>query len=370
MLEWYPKSQARYYLIIDVLTVLLFSYAVVVSEQVPSLIFKTILIVIYIGTYYTALWYQDGLLLPAAVIGFVLTVYLAYLSGPQWIFFQFAFADFVGRAVNRHILWIATCVNFLLLASLVWYYQEVLFSNAQSIVLAVMLFILLLPWLRYYIEKSKLLQREVDEASVHIAMQQERQRIARDLHDTLGHTLTVIKVKTELVSRLVPNENHRIHKELDDMILTIRTAHKQVREIISEINFLSLEEELKHCEQLLKNTGIRVQIDHQLTNILLSSVQETMLAYSIREAVTNVVKHSHAADCRIHLYQNEDRAEAAITDNGIGLSKKQHGNGLFTMKERMRSLKGNTEVTYDQEGTKVLLTIPLDSMDPIREGVK
>ena len=101
MLEWYPKSQARYYLIIDVLTVLLFSYAVVVSEQVPSLIFKTILIVIYIGTYYTALWYQDGLLLPAAVIGFVLTVYLAYLSGPQWIFFQFAFADFVGRAVNR-----------------------------------------------------------------------------------------------------------------------------------------------------------------------------------------------------------------------------------------------------------------------------
>ena len=230
-----------------------------------------------------------------------------------------------------------------------------------------MLFLLLLPWLRYYIEKSKLLQREVDEASVHIAMQQERQRIARDLHDTLGHTLTVIKVKTELVSRLVPNENQRIHKELDDMILTVRTAHKQVREIISEINFLSLQEELKHCEQLLKNAGIHVQINHQLTNILLSSVQETMLAYSIREAVTNVVKHSHADDCRMHLYQNEDRVEAVIIDNGIGLSEQQHGNGLFTIKERMRSLKGKAEVTYDQEGTKVLLTLPLD---PIREGVK
>ena len=365
MLEWYPKSQARYYLIIDVLTVLMFSYAVVVSEQIPSIIFKIVLIVIYIGAYYTALWYQDGVLLPAAVIGFIMTTYLAYLGGPQWIFFQFAFADFVGRAVNRRILWIATCINFLLLASLVWHYQEELFSNAQSIVLAVMLFILLLPWLRYYIEKSKLLQREVDEATVHIAMQQERQRIARDLHDTLGHTLTVIKVKTELISRLVPNEDHRIHKELDDIILTVRTAHKQVREIISEINFLSLRGELEHCEQLLKNAGIDVQIDHQLNNILLTSLQETMLAYSIREAVTNVVKHSHAAACRIRLYQIDDRVEATINDNGIGLSDKQHGNGLFTMKERMRSLEGNAEVTYDQEGTKVFLTIPMYSIQEV-----
>ncbi|MCT2537854.1 sensor histidine kinase [Aquibacillus koreensis] len=314
-----------------------------------------------------ALWYQDGLLLSAAVLGFVIPAYIAYLDGPQWIFFQIAFADFVGRAVNRRILWIATGVNFLLLASLVWRYQDVLFSNAQSIVLAVMLFILLLPWLRYYIEKSKLLQRRVDEAAVHIAMQQERERIARDLHDTLGHTLTVIKVKTELVSKLMPNENHRIHKELDDMILTVRSAHKQVREIISEINFLSLQGELEHCEQLLKQAGIRVQIDHQLTNILLSSVQETMLAYSIREAVTNVIKHSKTAVCRINLYQIEDRVEIAIIDNGIGLSEKQHGNGLFTMKERMRSLKGNAEVTYDQEGTKVILTIPLY---PIQEDGK
>ena len=365
MLEWYPKSQASYYLIIDVLTVLLFSYGVVVSEQIPSIVFKIVLIVIYIGSYYTALWHQDGLLLPAAVIGFIITAYLAYLGGPQWIFFQFAFADFVGRAVNRHILWIATCINFLLLGSLVWRYQEELFSNAQSIVLAVMLFILLLPWLRYYIEKSKLLQREVDEATVHIAMQQERQRIARDLHDTLGHTLTVIKVKTELVSRLVPNEDHRINKELDDITLTVRTAHKQVREIISEINFLSLRGELEQCEQLLKNAGIDVQIDHQLNNIVLTSLQETMLAYSIREAVTNVVKHSHAAACRIHLYQIEDRVEAVINDNGIGLSNKQYGNGLFTMKERMRSIEGNAEVTYDQEGTNVFLTIPLYSIQEV-----
>ena len=367
MLEWYPKSQARHYLIIDVLTVLLFSYMVIVSEQVSSLVFKIVLIAIYVGAYYTALWYQDGLLLPAAVLGFVIPAYLAYLGGPQWIFFQFAFADFVGRAVNKRILWIATCINFLLLASLVWLYQDVLFSNAQSIVLAVMLFILLLPWLRYYIEKSKLLQHEVDEATVQIAMQQERQRIARDLHDTLGHTLTVIKVKTELVSRLVPHADNRIHKELDDIILTVRTAHKQVREIISEINFLSLQGELGCCEQLLTNAGIRVQIEYQLTNILLSSVQETMLAYSIREAITNVVKHSHATVCTIHLYEIEDGVEIVILDNGIGLSDKQHGNGLVTMKERMRSLKGDAEVTYDQEGTKVLLTIPLY---PIQEGGK
>ncbi|KGR75416.1 sensor histidine kinase [Ureibacillus sinduriensis] len=367
MLEWYPKSQAKYYLIIDVLIVLLFSYVVVVSEHIPSLVLKILLVVIYFAAYYTALWYQDGLLLPAVVLGYAITAYLAYVGGPQWIFFQFAFADFVGRSVKRRILWIATGVNFLLLASLVWRYQDVLFSNSQSIVLAIMLFILLFPWLRYYIEKTKLLQREVDEATVHIAMQQERQRIARDLHDTLGHTLTVIKVKTELVSRLIPNEDHRIHKELDDMILTVRTAHKQVREIISEINFLSLQGELEHCEQLLKNAGIRVQIDHQLANILLTSVQETMLAYSIREAVTNVVKHSNADACRINLYQIEDRVEVSIIDSGIGLSDKQHGNGLFTMKERMCSLKGNAEVTYDQEGTKVLLTIPLY---PIQEGGK
>lgn len=359
LLEWYPKSQARYYLIIDVLTVLLFSYAVVVSEQIPSLVFKIVCIVVYVGAYYTALWYQDGLLLPAALLGFVIPACLAFVGGPQWIFFQFAFADFVGRAVNRRILWIATCINFLLLTSLVWRYQDVLFLNTQSIVLAVMLFILLLPWLRYYIEKSKLLQHEVDEAVLHLAMQQERQRIARDLHDTLGHTLTVIKVKTELVYKLVPNVDNRIHKELEDIILTVRTAHKQVREIISEINFLSLHGELESCKHLLTNAGIQVQVDDRLPNILLSSIQETMLAYSIREAVTNVVKHSQALVCKIHLYQVEDRLEVAIIDNGIGLSEKKHGNGLVTMQERMGLLKGNAEVTYDQETTKVLLTIPL-----------
>ena len=354
-------------MIIDVLTVLLFSYAVVVSEQIPSLVFKILFIVIYLGAYYTALWYQDGLLLFAAVLGFLLTAYLASLDGPQWIFFQFAFADFVGRAVNRRILWIATCINFLLLTILVWRYQEVLFSNAQSILLPVMLFILLLPWLRYYIEKSKLLQREVDEAEMHISMQQERQRIARDLHDTLGHTLTVIKVKTELVSRLMRNEDQQIHKELNDILLTVRTAHKQVREIISEVNFLSLHDELAHCEQLLKNAGICVQVEHQLTNILLSSVQETMLAYSIREAVTNVVKHSHATECRIHLYQMENQVEAVIIDNGLGLLDKKYGNGLFTMKERMMSLNGNAEIIHGLKGVKVLLTIPLHT---IQGGVK
>ncbi|QCR31128.1 sensor histidine kinase [Lysinibacillus sp. SGAir0095] len=367
MLEWYPKSQASYYLIIDVLTVLLFSFMVIVSEQIPSIVFKIVIIIIYLGAYYTALWYQDSMLLTAAVLGFVLTAYLAYLDESQWIFFQFAFADFVGRAVNRRILWIATCINFLLLTILVWRYQEVLFSHAQSILLAVMLFILLLPWLRYYIEKSKLLQREVKEAEIHISMQQERQRIARDLHDTLGHTLTVIKVKTELVSRLTPNEDHQIHKELDDILLTVRTAHKQVREIISEVNFLSLHSELAQCEKLLNNAGICVQIDHQLTNILLSSVQETMLAYSIREAVTNVVKHSHATECKIHLYQIEEHVEAAIIDNGIGLFDKKYGNGLFTIKERMMSLKGNAEVIHDQKGVKVLLTMPRHT---IQEGVK
>ncbi|WP_195913993.1 sensor histidine kinase [Planomicrobium sp. YIM 101495] len=360
MLEWYPKNQARYYLIVDVLTVLLFSYAVIITEQVPSFALKLVLIAIYLGAYYTALWHQEGALLPAVIAGLMLTVFLAYLGGPHWVLFQITFADLVGRAVNRRILWTATFVNVLLLTALVWRFQDVLFSDAQAITLAIMLFILLLPWLRFYIEKTKLLQREVDDAEVHIAMQQERQRIARDLHDTLGHTLTVIKVKTELVSRLVPKEEERIQKELNDVILAVRTAHKQVREIISEMNFLSLQKELSSCNQLLEHAGIDAKVDNRLTGVLLSSVQETMLAYSVREAVTNVVKHSRATACKIVLSYTEGQVEVAISDNGVGLADKRQGNGLFTMKERMQSLKGNAEVKDTAAGTTVLLSILLN----------
>jgi len=88
----------------------------------------------------------------------------------------------------------------------------------------------------------------------------------------------MIKVKTELTTKLIDRDPSSVKPELHDILATTRTALKQVRELVSDMNFISLHTELIHCQQLLQSANITTTLDNQCPQIVLSSVEETMLA--------------------------------------------------------------------------------------------
>ena len=154
--------------------------------------------------------------------------------------------------------------------------------------------------------------------------------------------------------------------ELHDILATTRTALKQVRELVSDMNFISLQTELIHCQQLLQSANITTTLDNQCPQILLSSVEETMLALCVRETTTNILKHSQAKMPFHHsmlcwtLYTCDERRWHRFTVTGTW-------NGIHSIKERMHMLQGYALIESDTPiGTSVTLTLPIqDGKEPL-----
>ncbi|MGE7113059.1 sensor histidine kinase [Lysinibacillus sp. NPDC047702] len=280
--------------------------------------------------------------------------------------FGFTFADLLGRAKSKwHIAGgiLGIAVMFLVVMRLT---TDSLLPVESQVLAPIMIIQLVFPVLIYFVEKSKNLQSELADVNTQLVQQEERQRIARDLHDTIGHTLTMIKVKTELTTKLIDRDPTSVKQELNDILATTRTALKQVRELVSDMNFVPLHTELLHCQQLLQSANITTTINNQCPKIVLSSVEETMLALCVREATTNMLKHSHAQNCQITIQCQNGQYSLAIIDDGIGLQHKGLGNGIHSMKERMHVLQGDAIIEGNtMTGTSVLFSIPIqDGKEP------
>lgn len=188
--------------------------------------------------------------------------------------------------------------------------------------------------------------------------QEERQRIARDLHDTLGQTLTMIKLKTELTSRLIDKNSMEAKRELNDILTMTRKALSQVREAVSELKFISLEHELAHALPLLGAIGISLDVEKKGELPLLPSVVQTMVALSIREALTNVIKHSKASQCTLKVEPSGNVLTIQIIDNGMGLKEGGNGNGIQSIKERLSVVQGTAKVTNSSSGGRRTYRLP------------
>lgn len=366
VIKIYPREQIKHYLIIDTASVIFLITMVLGSHSLP-LTMKIAVLLLYLIAFYIALWHRDGRLLVASLVAFVLITLLGILVDPFMLIFGFTFADLLGRAKSkRHIACgiVAIAVMFLT----VMYITTDSFLQKESLVLVpIMMFQLVLPILIYFVEKSKNLQAELADVNTQLVQQEERQRIARDLHDTIGHTLTMIKVKTELTTKLIDRDPSSVKPELHDILATTRTALKQVRELVSEMNFISLQTELIHCQQLLQSANITTTMDNQCPQIVLSSVEETMLALCVREATTNILKHSQAKKCHITIHCHTGQYTLVMKDDGIGLQSQGRGNGIHSIKERMHMLQGYAMIDSDTPtGTSVILTLPIqDGKEPL-----
>ena len=171
-----------------------------------------------------------------------------------------------------------------------------------------------------------------------IAMAAERDRVARDVHDVLGHSLTVVTVKAELAERLVDVDPARARTELVEIQSLTRQSLAEIRAIVAGLRVARLTEELESAGMALAGAGVEAELPDDPSAV--DPRHRIVLAWALREAVTNVIRHSGAGHCRITL--GEDWLEVA--DDGRGMRNAVEGNGMRGLRERVRGAGGAVSV--------------------------
>lgn len=185
----------------------------------------------------------------------------------------------------------------------------------------------------------------------------ERERIGRDLHDLLGHTLSLITLKSELAARLFERDAPAAQREIVEVERVARDALAQVRRAVSGIRAAGLAAELASARLLLESGDVR--LDYHLDDVGLTPEVETVLALAVREAVTNIQRHARASRATIRLSAQDGVVCLSISDDGRG-AVIEPGNGLLGMRERLRGLGGDLSVHSERgKGTRLDMHVPL-----------
>jgi two-component system sensor histidine kinase DesK len=309
-----------------------------------------IFLVLYFALYWVCGWKALFCAFAVALLG---VVYLPSNSGASCFFiYSASFLAFEEKA-STSFKYIAALAA--LLAAELYLLHRPAISYFVDVGLLVMIGVLNVYFSQRGRAQKKLIRAQ--EEIEHLAKIAERERIARDLHDVLGHTLSVIVLKSELASKLVERDPARAKTEMTDVEQTARQALAEVRQAIGGYRSNGLVAELAQARATLETAGITVECDQ--TPVTLPATQESVLALAVREAVTNVVRHAEAARCRLELKATDGVCRLSIQDDGRGGSQ-QEGNGLTGMRERVEAL-GGTLRRETRGGTRLHITLPLET---------
>ncbi|WP_055548090.1 sensor histidine kinase [Streptomyces sp. NBRC 110028] len=192
--------------------------------------------------------------------------------------------------------------------------------------------------------------REARATVAQLAANEERLRLARDLHDLLGHSLSLITLKSELAGRMLPGRPEQAAQQVADIERVSRQALVDVREAVSGFRRPTLEAELAGARTALAAAGITADLHRAGAHHPdLPPDQEGALAWALREAVTNVVRHSGARRCAVTLGEVGDDLCLTVTDDGRGAAG-PHGNGLTGLAERLQLADGRLETGQGAHG--------------------
>lgn len=296
------------------------------------------------------------------VISIAMTLLFSY------VYFAIFLAFFIGNIQNKagfytlysiHVLTTMATVNYGFVTQ-----NKLLFTQFPFILICLVL-VILLPFNTYNRIKQGQLEGQLEDANKRISelvKLEERQRIARDLHDTLGQKLSLIGLKTDLAGKLMRTNPDGALDELKDVRQTARAALKEVREMVTEMRGTRLEDELYRVKQILKAAGIECSIEGEPESPNISLLAENVLSMCLKEAVNNIVKHSQAQKCVISIESTPSECVLSIHDNGVGIAVLNErlqirGNGLRGMKERVEFVNGSLAVS-SQEGTLIVIKVP------------
>ena len=194
-------------------------------------------------------------------------------------------------------------------------------------------------------------EQRADESRAALALVAERERVARDVHDVLGHSLTALSIKAELAGRLIDVDPERARAELASIQETARQALAEVRATVGGLRASNLEAELDAAPRVLADAGIETVVHGEVADT--DPRHRALLAWVLREAVTNVVRHAAASSVVVDLGPRG----ISVTDDGTGISRPA-GNGLRGMEERVSDAGGTLSVLDAGPGTRVQVVLP------------
>jgi two-component system sensor histidine kinase DesK len=191
------------------------------------------------------------------------------------------------------------------------------------------------------------------------AADEERLRLARDLHDLLGHGLSLITIKSQLARRLsAAGDSARAANEIADIERVARESLQDVRHAVDGYRQPSFTSEIAGARAALTAAGIDSTID--VSADPLPTAVDATLAWVVRESVTNVIRHSGAAACSIRLMRETSEASLEITDNGRTAEVGAPGNGLRGLQERAAARGGHADAgPLPHGGFRVHVSVPL-----------
>ncbi|MEU2064289.1 histidine kinase [Streptomyces sp. NPDC013455] len=196
-----------------------------------------------------------------------------------------------------------------------------------------------------------------------LAANEERLRLARDLHDLLGHSLSLITLKSELAGRMLPGHPDKAAQQVADIEQVGRQALADVREAVTGYRRPRLAAELAGAQVALTAAGVAAEVPAEPDLTGVPEEAESALAWTLREAVTNVVRHSGADRCTVRLLHRQTLdgplLELSVEDNGSGGPGAGPGNGLTGLAERLEKAGGTLEAGRVRRGFRLLARVPV-----------
>lgn len=205
--------------------------------------------------------------------------------------------------------------------------------------------------MRFFDERSA----DHKESAAQIMIAGERERVARDVHDVLGHSLTVISVKAELAERLLDGDGdtQAAQAEVRQIHDLSRQALAEVRSTVGGLRVARLADEVVAAQEVLADASIEASLPTDLS--VVDPRHRIVLAWALREAVTNVVRHSEAAHCVVEVGPHA----LSVTDDGRGMNGHREGNGIRGLRERVEAAGGTLTLQEGLQGTGSRLAVHL-----------
>lgn len=284
----------------------------------------------------------------------LLMVAMIIVLSPGYIWMIFYPSSVLGVGFNRKQIRIGLIVICLLLFVLVYFqsWQIHLVLADWLMVMAGMVAGIVATYATWWQTQTVKSRQELKNANMRIerlTQVAERERISQDLHDVMGHELSMITLKSQLVARLIDRDPNRAKAEIADIEQAARQALTRVREYIADIRQPNLQEEWCDAEKLLIMAGVEVKAESPMTDDEIGSeTVHQVFAMCIREAVTNLVRHSAAKQAYLRLWQTHARLHLIIADDGIGLpstdeksiGERRTGAGIIGMRARLATVDG------------------------------